>query len=142
VPVVALVLLVIVGRRARIEEASGAPVPSLAPSSPPIAAAAAGDANATEASASADAAVPSTGAGDAAADTVALQLQPDGAVLVDLNAATEADLRRLPGVGPSRARAILELRVKLGRFKSVEELARIKGFGRKSILKLRPFVRV
>lgn len=71
----------------------------------------------------------------------ALELLADGAVLVDLNLATEQELRRLPGIGEGRARKILELRTRLGRFKSVDDLARIKGFGRALLRRLRPLAR-
>ena len=63
-------------------------------------------------------------------------------LVVDLNAASIDDLRRLPGIGPKRAAAILELRGKLGRFRRVEELLRVRGFGRKSLARLRPHLTV
>jgi competence protein ComEA len=72
----------------------------------------------------------------------AVEQLPDGAVLVDLNHASEDELRKLPGVGPHKAKAIVELRVRLGSFKRVEDLARVKGFGRSTLRRLRPFVRI
>jgi competence protein ComEA len=61
---------------------------------------------------------------------------------VALNTATLDDLERLPGIGPKRAAAILELRQKLGRFRQVEDLMRVKGVGRATLKKLRPIVRL
>jgi competence protein ComEA len=61
---------------------------------------------------------------------------------VYLNTATLDDLRRLPGVGPKRAEAILALRTQKGRFRSVEELMRVKGIGRSTMRKLRPLMRI
>ncbi|CAN5377603.1 hypothetical protein BH09MYX1_BH09MYX1_04030 [soil metagenome] len=61
---------------------------------------------------------------------------------VFLNSATGDDLRRLPGVGEKRAQAILELRAKLGHFRQIEELMRVKGIGRATLRKLRPLVRL
>lgn len=61
---------------------------------------------------------------------------------VILNTATAQDLRRLPGVGPKRADAILALRTRLGRFRSVDELTRVKGLGRKTLQRLRPLLRI
>jgi len=61
---------------------------------------------------------------------------------VHLNAATEADLRRLPGIGPKRAEAILALRVRLGRFHALEDLLKVKGLGRATLKRLRPLMRV
>lgn len=61
---------------------------------------------------------------------------------VYLNDATVDDLRRLPSIGEKRALAVLELRRKLGRFKQVEDLLRVKGIGRSTLRKLRPLVRI
>lgn len=61
---------------------------------------------------------------------------PDGRVV--LNAASEEDLRKLPGVGPSRAKAILALRERRGKFRSISELLRVKGIGRKTLARLAP----
>ncbi len=60
----------------------------------------------------------------------------DGRVV--LNLATEDDLEKLPGIGPTRAKAILALRQKLGKFRAVSELLRVKGLGRKSLARLAP----
>jgi len=65
-------------------------------------------------------------------------LLPDGRVV--LNAATETELTKLPGIGPSRAQAILALRQRLKRFRAVEDLLRVKGIGRKMLRRLRPNV--
>ena len=59
---------------------------------------------------------------------------------VALNLATEQDLRRLPGVGATRAKAILALRERLGRFRRPEDLLRVKGIGRRSLARLRPLL--
>lgn len=56
---------------------------------------------------------------------------------VNLNTATLAELDVLKGVGPSKAKAIIEYREKNGPFKSVDDLNLVKGFGDKSIDKLR-----
>ena len=41
---------------------------------------------------------------------------------LNLNAATTADLEKLPGVGPAMAARILEYRQKSGGFKKIEEI--------------------
>jgi len=61
---------------------------------------------------------------------------------VYLNHATGDELRRLPGVGPKRAQAILVLQQRLGRFPRVEDLLRVKGVGRRAVKKWRPLVRL
>ncbi len=65
---------------------------------------------------------------------------PDDPVI--LNQATFEDLRRLPGIGPKRAESILTLRQRLGRFRQVEDLLKVKGIGRATLRKLRPLVRI
>jgi competence protein ComEA len=61
---------------------------------------------------------------------------------VFINDATLEDLERLPGIGPKKAAGILQLRARLGRFRRVEDLMRVKGIGAKAIIKLRPVVRL
>jgi competence protein ComEA len=47
-----------------------------------------------------------------------------------------ADLEALPGIGPVLARRIIEGRP----YRSVEDLARVKGIGKKRLEEIRPFV--
>jgi competence protein ComEA len=66
-------------------------------------------------------------------------LTPDGKVV--LNRAGTEELRRIPGVGPKRAQAIVDLRTKLGgRFKRLSDLLRVKGIGLKSLKKMEAYV--
>jgi competence protein ComEA len=67
--------------------------------------------------------------------------QPAGA-LINLNSATQAELEKLPGVGPAMAKQIIEYRQKNGGFKKIEELMNVKGIGEKSFLKLKALVTV
>jgi competence protein ComEA len=59
-----------------------------------------------------------------------------------LNVAEERDLVQLPGIGTKRAQAILTLRRKLGRFRRVEDLLRVRGIGPRLLRRLRPKVTV
>jgi competence protein ComEA len=65
---------------------------------------------------------------------------PDDPVI--LNLATVTDLQRLPGIGAKRAQAILAVRARLGRFRQIEDLLKVKGIGRATLKRLRPLVRV
>lgn len=56
---------------------------------------------------------------------------------VDLNSAGQAELEAVKGIGPSKAKAIIAYREKNGGFKSVDELAKVKGFGKASVDKLK-----
>lgn len=60
--------------------------------------------------------------------------------LVALNSATAEQLQTLPGVGPKRAEAILALRQRIGHFRRVEDLLRVKGIGMASLRRLKPLV--
>jgi competence ComEA-like helix-hairpin-helix protein len=62
--------------------------------------------------------------------------------VLNLNTASIDELTRLPGIGPVRARAVLELRLKLTRFSRLEDLMRVKGIGRKTFRKLQPLLRL
>jgi competence protein ComEA len=59
---------------------------------------------------------------------------------LDLNAAAEADLVRLPGIGPVLAKRIVEYRQAHGPFKRLEELRQVKGIGVKTYAKLAPLL--
>jgi competence protein ComEA len=63
-------------------------------------------------------------------------LTDEGKVI--LNRADLAALRKLPGIGPKRAEAILALRAKLKRFRRPTELLRVKGIGPKSLVRMQP----
>jgi len=60
---------------------------------------------------------------------------------IDINAASAEDLTALPGVGPARARAVVEYRRTHGPFRRVEDLVRVPGFGPRTVEKIRPMVR-
>ncbi|PKO92333.1 MAG: competence protein ComE [Betaproteobacteria bacterium HGW-Betaproteobacteria-10] len=56
---------------------------------------------------------------------------------VNINSATVGELEAVKGLGPSKAQAIVDYRAKNGPFKSVDDLKKIKGFGEKSVAKLK-----
>lgn len=68
----------------------------------------------------------------------AAKLRP-GDPAVDVNAADEVTLQRIPGVGPTLARRIVDARG-LDRFKSPDDLRRVKGVGPKTLEAVRPYV--
>jgi competence protein ComEA len=58
---------------------------------------------------------------------------------IDVNHATVAELRRLPGIGPTLSQRIVETREEKP-FRSVEDLRRVRGIGAKTVERLRPHV--
>ncbi|MDP6929125.1 MAG: helix-hairpin-helix domain-containing protein, partial [Planctomycetota bacterium] len=60
---------------------------------------------------------------------------------VDLNTAPIPELMTLPGIGRSRASAIILHRVRHGRFRAIEELLEIDGFGSSALQLIEGLVR-
>ncbi len=56
---------------------------------------------------------------------------------VNINTATQSELESVKGLGPSKAKAIIDYREKNGAFKSLDDLDKVKGFGKASIEKLK-----
>lgn len=57
---------------------------------------------------------------------------------VNINTATQPELETVKGIGPGKAKAIIDFRSKNGPFKSVDDLKGVKGFGEKTLVKLKP----
>lgn len=55
---------------------------------------------------------------------------------VDINTANQTDLETVKGLGPVKAKAIIEYREKYGEFKSIEDLVKVKGIGPGTLKKL------
>ena len=61
---------------------------------------------------------------------------------IDINRATAKDFTRLPRIGKKTAKKIIALRRKLGRFTSVQQLLQVRGIGKRTLQKLRPYIKV
>jgi len=59
---------------------------------------------------------------------------------VNINTADEKLLTELPGIGPVTAEAIIDYRQTNGKFKSIDELTKVKGIGPKTLAKLKPYL--
>lgn len=62
-------------------------------------------------------------------------------VVVNINTATAAELSLLPGVGPSKAEAIVKYRA-ANPFKQIDQITRVKGIGKKSFQSMKPYLTV
>lgn len=62
--------------------------------------------------------------------------------LVNINKASEIELQTLPGIGPSKALAIIEFRDTNGGFQTVDDLKKISGIGEKTFEKLEPHISI
>ncbi len=61
---------------------------------------------------------------------------------IDLNSATKTELMELPGIGEAMAERIILRREERGRFRTTEELKKVKGIGEKKFEKLKPHIEV
>jgi len=61
---------------------------------------------------------------------------------LNINRATETDLLLVSGIGEVTANKILDMRIKLGRYKNIEQLTEIKGIKEKKLAKLRKYLYV
>ena len=52
---------------------------------------------------------------------------------VNLNNATESELKGVPGIGPTKAKEIINYREQNGRFDKIDDLKRLKGLARKRL---------
>ncbi|UYV12749.1 MAG: helix-hairpin-helix domain-containing protein [Phycisphaera sp.] len=66
----------------------------------------------------------------------------EAGMALDINTASAEQLQLLPGIGPSRAAAIVEDRASRGPFRTIEDLARVSGIGPVTVENVRPYVRI
>ena len=66
---------------------------------------------------------------------------PRSQEVVNINSASQDQLQFLPGIGPSKSRAIVRYRARR-KFGSVYQITQVKGIGRKTYRKLRPHLTV
>lgn len=69
------------------------------------------------------------------ADTLAVEAVEGtpSQVVLDLNAATPAELEQLPGIGPVLSARIKQYRLQHGPFRRIEEITRVRGIGEKTL---------
>ncbi|TKD70407.1 hypothetical protein FBF83_13195 [Pseudalkalibacillus hwajinpoensis] len=66
----------------------------------------------------------------------------EGTELISINTADLNELQELPGIGPSKAEAIIQYREENGAFKAIEELQNISGIGEKTFEKLKDLISI
>jgi competence protein ComEA len=62
--------------------------------------------------------------------------------LLDINKATEQDFDALPGIGPAKAKAIVDYRTEKGPFKAVDDLKGVSGIGEATFERLKESISV
>ena len=61
---------------------------------------------------------------------------------LDLNIANAVELEILPGIGPMKAKAIVDYRKQNGCFNHLGQLTEVKGIGKKTLERIAPYVLV
>jgi competence protein ComEA len=74
------------------------------------------------------------------AQTISAVSGEDG--MVNINSAGSEELQDIPGIGPSKAAAIIEYRETEGPFQSLEDLMQISGIGEKTFEKLKSHIKL
>ncbi|MEX2012182.1 MAG: ComEA family DNA-binding protein [Patescibacteria group bacterium] len=65
---------------------------------------------------------------------------PTTSGVISINFASQAELETLPGIGPSKANAIISYRLANGPFVRIDDLVNVKGIGPKTLESLRPLI--
>lgn len=68
------------------------------------------------------------------------QASKNSAGKININTADESQLTTLPGIGPSKAQAIIAYREETGSFKNIEDLTNVSGIGDKTFEKLKELI--
>jgi competence protein ComEA len=75
-----------------------------------------------------------------AAPTAQVEKQAAATGTVNINTASEAEIADLPGIGPSKATNVVTYRQRHGAFARVEDIMKVKGFGRKVFAHLKQYL--
>ncbi len=61
---------------------------------------------------------------------------------IDINSCTQSDLEKLSGIGPVKAKSIIEYREQIGSFTQCKDLLLVNGIGDKTLANMMPFITV
>ncbi len=61
---------------------------------------------------------------------------------ISINNADEKELTNIKGIGPSKAKSIIEYRNKNGQFNSIEEITNVKGIGKATFEKIKDYIKL
>lgn len=61
---------------------------------------------------------------------------------VNINTATAEELDKIPGIGPAKAQAIVDYRTQNGKFKTIEDIQKVKGIKEGVFSKIKDYLKV
>ncbi|HEY8542081.1 MAG TPA: helix-hairpin-helix domain-containing protein [Pseudothermotoga sp.] len=61
---------------------------------------------------------------------------------IDINVASYEELLEIPGIGPAKARAIIQFREQNGPFKTIEDLVKVSGIGKSTAQRISNYVKL
>ena len=62
--------------------------------------------------------------------------------IVNINTASSEELQTIPGIGPSKAEAVVEYREENGMFQTIEDITNVSGIGEKSFERIKSSITV
>jgi competence protein ComEA len=107
---------------------------------PAVAAAATNTATVTKIKTSATTTATNTTAAPKPKSTAAATLAPGQ--MININTASAVDLDKVPGIGPTKAQAIVDYRTQNGNFKSIEDIQKVKGIKAGTFAKIKDYIKV
>ncbi|MEN1969338.1 helix-hairpin-helix domain-containing protein [Lentibacillus sp. N15] len=80
--------------------------------------------------------------GDDTSGIQADEVTGSGQAKLKINQATQAEIEKLNGIGPSKAQAIIDYREENGLFQTVDDLLEVSGIGEKTLESLKDMIQV
>ncbi|MBN1786882.1 MAG: helix-hairpin-helix domain-containing protein [Sedimentisphaerales bacterium] len=68
------------------------------------------------------------------------QINPDIIAKLNPNTACAGELAELPSIGPKKAQAIVDYRTGTGMYAGADDLEKVKGIGKKTVVKIKPWL--
>lgn len=69
-------------------------------------------------------------------------VRPDEKGLIDINRASQKELETIPGIGPVKARSIIDYRQQNGDFQDIADLILVTGIGEKTLEIMKPMITI
>ena len=61
-------------------------------------------------------------------------------LIININTASETDLQKVPGIGPTIAKKIITYRKQNGKFNAIEDIQNVSGIGNSKFSKIKDYI--